>query len=94
MCTISIIVPVYNTQSYLEKCIESLMNQTFRDIEIICIDDCSSDNSKKILEQMSARIRELRLSITNKIKEHCRLENMVSTGQRENISCLLTAMIN
>lgn len=61
MCTISIIVPVYNTQSYLEKCIESLMNQTFRDIEIICIDDCSSDNSKKILEQMSAKDKRVKV---------------------------------
>lgn len=36
---ISVIVPVYNTESYLKKCIESIINQTFRNIEIILVDD-------------------------------------------------------
>ena len=46
---ISIIVPVYNVENYLEKCLESLINQTLIDIEIICIDDGSTDFSSEIL---------------------------------------------
>ena len=48
---VSIIVPVYNTEVYLEKCLESLIEQTIEDIEIICINDGSTDNSSKILEK-------------------------------------------
>ena len=47
---ISVIIPVYNVQEYLSKCLDSVINQTLKDIEIICIDDCSSDNSYKILK--------------------------------------------
>lgn len=45
MAEISIIVPVYNVSEYINQCIESLINQTFKDIEIIVIDDCGQDNS-------------------------------------------------
>lgn len=41
----SIIIPTYNTEQYIERCLESCINQTFKDIEIIVIDDCSNDNS-------------------------------------------------
>ena len=47
---ISIIVPVYNTEKYLEQCLGSLLAQTYKDIEIICVNDGSNDNSKNILE--------------------------------------------
>ena len=47
MPKVSIIVPVYNTSQYLEKCLSSLINQTLKDIEIICIDDGSEDDNKK-----------------------------------------------
>lgn len=48
---ISIIVPVYNVSKYLRKCLESLLNQTLKEIEIICIDDGSTDDSRKILKE-------------------------------------------
>lgn len=48
---ISIIVPVYNVEDYLYKCLTSLINQTFKNIEIICINDGSTDNSLNILEE-------------------------------------------
>ncbi len=51
MSEISIIIPVYNSEKYLEKCLESMINQTFKDIEVICINDGSTDNSLKILEE-------------------------------------------
>ena len=48
---ISVIVPVYNTEKYLNECISSIINQTFEDIEVICIDDGSTDNSLNILKE-------------------------------------------
>lgn len=51
MTKVSIIVPVYNVENYLERCLQSLVKQTLKDIEIICINDGSTDNSKNILEQ-------------------------------------------
>lgn len=47
---ISVIVPVYNVEKYLHKCLDSIINQRFRDIEIICINDGSTDSSLDILE--------------------------------------------
>lgn len=46
---ISIIIPVYNVAAYLSQCLDSLINQTYRDIEIICVDDGSTDESPHIL---------------------------------------------
>lgn len=51
MTTISIIVPIYNTDKYLDQCLTSLINQTLSNIEIICVDDCSTDKSYNILKQ-------------------------------------------
>lgn len=48
---VSIIVPVYNVENYIEKCIKSLLNQTLEEIEIIVINDGSQDNSIKIIEE-------------------------------------------
>ena len=51
MPKISIVVPVYNTEKYLEQCIKSLINQTFNDIEIILVDDGSPDNCPAICDR-------------------------------------------
>ena len=53
MSKVSLIVPVYNTSKYLEKCINSLINQTLDDIEIIIINDGSTDNSEKIIKKFN-----------------------------------------
>ena len=51
MAKVSIIVPVCNTGKYVDKCLTSLLNQTLDDIEIICIEDASNDNSAEILKK-------------------------------------------
>lgn len=53
MPKISVIVPVYNVEKYLSKCLHSLVEQTFKDVEIICINDGSTDNSVSILNNFA-----------------------------------------
>lgn len=52
---VSIIVPVYNVEPYLAQCLDSICNQTYRNLEIICVDDGSTDNSAQILKDFAAR---------------------------------------
>ena len=49
--TVTVVIPVYNVEKYLEQCLDSVINQTYKDIEIICINDGSTDNSITILEK-------------------------------------------
>ena len=53
MTKISVIIPIYNVSCYLKECLESIVNQSLKEIEIICIDDCSTDNSYEILLEYS-----------------------------------------
>ena len=60
---ISVFVPVYNTALYLLKCLDSLINQTYRNLEIICINDGSTDNSLEILQDYAEK--DSRIGIIN-----------------------------
>ena len=51
---ITVIVPVYNTEHYLERCINSILNQTFTDFELILVDDGSTDKSGKLIDEKAA----------------------------------------
>lgn len=74
---VSIIIPVYNVEKYLRECINSIINQTLKDIEIICIDDGSSDNSFDILEEYA--------KIDNRIKIIKQANQGVSTARNNGI---------
>ncbi len=52
---ISVIVPVYNVEKYLSKCLDSIINQTYQNLEIICVDDGSTDSSPMILEEYAKK---------------------------------------
>ena len=53
---ISVIVPVYNVERYLEECLNSIQNQTYTDIEVILVNDGSTDDSAVICENIVSRI--------------------------------------
>ena len=53
---VSIVIPVYNSEQFLKESLESILNQTYPNIEIICVDDGSTDNSLQILKSYSEKI--------------------------------------
>ncbi len=69
MIKVSIIVPVYNTEEYLEKCLNSLVNQTLKEIEIICVNDGSTDNSGKILKEYAKQYSNIRVIEQQNLKQ-------------------------
>ncbi|MBO7611208.1 MAG: glycosyltransferase family 2 protein [Elusimicrobia bacterium] len=77
MTTISVIVPIFNTEKYLSRCISSILNQTIKDIEILCVNDCSTDNSLKILQEFSKQ--DSRLKIID-LKENKGVSNARNLG--------------
>ena len=64
---VSIIVPVYNVEKYLERCVNSLQNQTLKDIEIILVDDSSTDSSLEICKRLAAE--DSRIKVIHKVNE-------------------------
>ncbi len=58
---ISVILPCYNVEKYIGKCISSILKQTFRDFEIICINDCSTDNTLTIIQQYASKDNRIRI---------------------------------
>lgn len=50
---ISVVVPIYNVEKYVVRCLESLINQSYKDIEILCVDDCSTDHSLELVETIA-----------------------------------------
>ena len=64
---VSVIIPVYNVEQYLPKCLASIVQQTLKDIEIICVNDGSCDNSLKIIEEFKSKDK--RIKIINKENE-------------------------
>ena len=52
---VSVIIPVYNVEQYLRECLDSVVNQTLKEIEIICVDDGSTDNSLEILKEYAKK---------------------------------------
>lgn len=64
----SIIVPIYKVEKYVSQCIESILNQTFKDFEILCVDDCGNDNSIKIVEKYAEKDSRIKIFYQDKNK--------------------------
>ncbi len=62
---VSVIVPIYNTAQYLPKCLDSIVNQTYRNLEIICFIDASPDNSLEIVQNYAEK--DVRIVIINSL---------------------------
>jgi glycosyltransferase involved in cell wall biosynthesis len=58
---ISVMVPVYNVEKYLVECLNSIVNQTYKNLEIICVDDCSSDGSLEILKEFTKKDKRVKI---------------------------------
>ena len=65
MTKLSIVIPVYNLEDCIENCLKSILNQPFKDFEIICVNDGSSDNSAEIIRN----IKDNRIMLINKVNE-------------------------
>lgn len=68
MPKISIIIPVYNAEKYLNTCLDSVLNQTEKDLEIICVDDCSTDGSLDILKAYNNK--DARITLIQGLENH------------------------
>lgn len=77
---VSIIVPVYNVRNYIEKCLESLVNQTLKNIEIIVVNDGSPDDSQVIIDQYTQKYPNL---IKSYIKENGGLSDARNYGMKK-----------
>lgn len=70
---ISVIVPVYNAEAYLSRCLESILNQTYRDIRVICVNDGSTDGTGEMLEEFARR--------DGRVKVICRTNSGLSASR-------------
>lgn len=61
MPKLSVILPVYNTEKYLPKCLDSILNQTFEDFEVICVNNNSTDNSLEILSEHAQEDKRIKI---------------------------------
>lgn len=68
MNKISVIVPVYNVEKELERCVKSICSQTYKNLEIILVDDGSTDNSGKICDELAKKDERIKV-IHQKIKD-------------------------
>ena len=81
---VSVIIPIHNAEQYLKECLESVVNQTQKEIEIICVNDASTDASASILDQYAAQDSRIKIITysTNKSASQARKDAVLdSTGQ-------------
>ena len=64
MLKVSVIIPIYNVEEYLKKCLDTVVNQTYKNLEIICVNDCSPDNSLNIIEEY--QLKDNRIKLVNR----------------------------
>ena len=89
---ISIIVPIYNVSKSIDRCLQSLLSQTLKDIEIILVDDGSTDDSAKIIQFYAKKIRESSQFYYRKIRELWLQGKRGCYTQRDNIFCFVIVM--
>ena len=86
MVDVSVIVPVYNGEKYLNQCLDSISNQTLKDIEIICINDGSTDNTSSILKKYSSKDNRFKIITTENRGQGCARNSALNEAIGEYIS--------
>ena len=81
---ISVILPIYNVEKWLSKCLDSILNQTITNFEIICVNDGSTDNSLNILRKYEKKDKRI-IIIDKKMKEFLLQEILLLINLVENI---------
>ena len=82
---ISVIIPCYNTEKYLSETLDSVINQTLKDIEIICIDDGSTDNTPKILKKYARQDKRIKIITQKNSGVIAARNNAIATAKSEYI---------
>ena len=85
MAKVSIIVPVYKTERYLRECLESLVNQSLQDIEIIIVDDGSTDNSHRIIAET---VPDLRVPLSDFVQAEIDMAKSIVENSSASVGCL------
>lgn len=79
MTKISIIMPLYNAEKYLPEALDSVLKQTYRDFELICIDDCSTDQTGEILSDFQGQDKRVKILLN---------ERRLGAGRSRNLSLI------
>ena len=90
---ISIIVTVYNIEEYIGECLESILNQDIAEIEVICIDDASEDDSHKVLKEYNRKDDRIKIIHNEKTKDKPHHGTKDADRQKGNIYILWMVMI-
>ena len=75
---VSIIMPVYNVEKYIRQSIESVINQTYKDWELLIMDDCSKDSSYQIMEEYAAKDERIKIHRAEKNKGVVKVRNSLT----------------
>ena len=90
---ISIIIPVYKAENYIRKCLDSIVYQTLKDIEIIIVDDCSPDCSGYICDEYARKDTRIRVIHKKRMEELVLHVKLVLNPQRASMSFMPIQMI-
>jgi glycosyltransferase involved in cell wall biosynthesis len=89
MVAFSIIVPVYNVKNYLAQCLNSIINQTFKDFEVLCVEDCSTDGSDILLRELAQTDKRIKILYHEKNKGLAAARNTaIDAAKGKYIFCL------
>lgn len=67
---VSVIIPVYNVENYLKACLQSVQKQNIEEIEIICVEDCSTDGSLEVLEACAQEDKRIVILKNKKMRDY------------------------
>ena len=66
MKKVSVIIPVYNVEKYIRRCLTSILKQTYSELEVIIVDDCGQDSSMRIVEEIASQSDRIKIVYSEK----------------------------